>query len=488
MTTITPAASRRMLRDATRSLIAGAATTLLLGSLSAQANDDARLAEVAFHASSQYFAARLKVVSTNGGASWNKIVDGQQLGFGAHMKIDTKGYGYVERVGVFLGVCNGSGCGQNPQVYFNAPQVRDYKADPDVTFSASELARIGGGGLGGTYSDMVLARCNAGHSDASNPHTFTMKLDATMSANTRTQRGDIIPEVLAEDFDGGDVTRHGQFEIYVSCIATRKDTSEPKPDSDPHRTKITVNDLDLFLTTYATPKGSQSGPRGTQCDPLKVTTRIGTDKAGPVNVKLWRQVNGGPITSEAKRMQAEALGGAKFGDDWNKFEQFTKTTTVQYKAEILGGTFAPSTPWKSITIHCNGDFKSPTSDANPNSGVPPRGRPQADLPPTIVAPPPLCGSKAAKVRGWAPCIKTAQLPDAGKQAAEQKRKEAAAKRLAAKAAELRRREAALKSANVRRPEADLHRRHEMRRPHHFGRLAPLGGLRRGFGMRPQFMF
>ena len=55
-------------------------------------------------------------------------------------------------------------------------------------------------------------------------------------------------------------------------------------------------------------------------------------------------------------MTPTALGGGKFGDDWNKFEHFTQTTTVQYKAEMLGGTFAPSTPWKSITIHCNGDF------------------------------------------------------------------------------------------------------------------------------------
>src|SRR6187399_1779763 len=137
MTTITTAASRRTLRHLTRTLFAGAATTLLLGALSAQANDDARLDDVAFHTSSQHLAARLKVVSTNGGTSWNTIVEGQQLGFGAHTKINTKGYGYVERVGIFLGVCNGSGCGQNPRVHFEAPQVRDYKADTDVTFSAS---------------------------------------------------------------------------------------------------------------------------------------------------------------------------------------------------------------------------------------------------------------------------------------------------------------------------------------------------------------
>ena len=42
---------------------------------------------------------------------------------------------------------------------------------------------------------------------------------------------------------------------------------------------------------------------------------------------------------EASRCTPTALAGGKFGDDWNKVEHFTQTTTVQYKAEVLGGTF-----------------------------------------------------------------------------------------------------------------------------------------------------
>jgi len=188
-----------------------------------------------------------------------------------------------------------------------------------------------------------------------------------------------------------------------------------------------------------------------------------------VNVKLWRQVNGGPITSEGKQMHAEALGGGKFGDDWNKFEHFTKTTTVQYKAEVLGGTFAPSTPWKSITIHCNGDFAAPQSNANPDN-APPRGQPKGErpLPPAIVTPlpPAQCDAGTSAKRGSsARCIKTAPLPDKRKQFAEQKRK-------AAQEAELRRREAALKSA-------ELQQRQQIRRPMLFGRFAGPGRPMRG---------
>ena len=174
----------------------------------------------------------------------------------------------------------------------------------------------------------------------------------------------------------------------------------------------------------------------------------------------------------------DALGGGKFGDDWDKFEHFTQTTTVQYKAEILGGTFAPSTPWKSITIHCNGDFKSPTNDQ------PSKPKGEVRLPPTIVTPPPVCGTKAAKVRGSAPCtnpsrasiggvVKVFTLDGKVAQKREEKRKHEA---------ELRRRDAALLAAAEQRREM-------MRRPHHLGRPEPHGGAQRGLGQfRPQMMF
>jgi hypothetical protein len=146
---------------------------------------------------------------------------------------------------------------------------------------------------------------------------------------------------------------------------------------------------------------------------------------------------------------------------------------VQYKAEILGGTFAPSTPWKSITIHCNGDYAPTPNTSNPDNGPPPRGQPKAELPPAIVTPPPACGSKAGKLGGSATCIKTAQLPDKRKELAEQKRREAA-KREAARQAQLRR-DAAREIATQREMNANAAMRPPlgMQRPHPFGRpIAP----------------
>ncbi|MGB9368736.1 MAG: hypothetical protein WCE79_22260 [Xanthobacteraceae bacterium] len=468
--TTTLTVPRRTRGKLARMLSAGAAFTAIATSAFAE---DAKINEAVFDAQSTYFAG-IVTVRSDGGNKWTTIVPGS-VGFDAHMKIDTKRPGYVERVGVWLGQCNGSECGSYQRVLFEAPAARDYEVNRSISFPAEHLTNARTGAT--TYGTLILGGCNT--KPVTEPHSFQLTVDATMSANTREARdaSNIDGGEATAGFNGGDVTRHDTFQITVRCLSTRKtDTVEHKPD--PHRTKVDVQNIDLFLSTY---QSSQSGPRGTTCKPLKVTTRIGTDKAGPKNVKLWRQVNGGPITSEDKQMHAEAVGDGKFGDDWNKFEQFTKTTTVQYKAEILGGTFAPSTPWKSITIYCNGDYAPTPNTSNPDNGVPPRGKPQAELPPTIVTPPPACGSKAAKVRGSAPCIKTAPLPDKRKQFAEEKRRQAAEeKRRVTKDADLRRREVALKTA-------EMERRQETQRPPGFGRFAGPGRPMRGFVMQPRLI-
>jgi hypothetical protein len=466
MTTITPAASRRT--HTARSLFATAAAATLIACAfgGVAAAEDARVNSMSFEVQSPYQGAVISVTSSNDGKSWDTVQRGAKISFNAVMQVDTAHPGYVERVGIFLGKCTNTECANHTRVFAAEPLSRDYNKSQmiDVGFEAL-IDSAPNAFAAKNYKQQILDLCNHGYADAKTPHQELLGVDASFSVNTRKKSGnlpasEVLPEGQELAFNGGDHTRHSAFAVVIRCEATSRSSANPNPD--PHRTKVTTQDIDLFLSTYRVP---QSGPRGTTCEPLKITTRIGTDKAGPVNVKLWRQVNGGAITSEQKQMDATALGGGKFGDDWNKFEQFSKTTTVQYKAEVLGGTFAPSTPWKSITIHCNGDYAPPQSNANPDNSHPPRGKPTGE-----VSVPPACKTK----RGSAPCIKVAPVPDKRKQWAEQKRKEAAAqKRLAAKEADLRRREAALKVANVRQQE-------DVRRPMHFGRVAPLGGPQRGF--------
>jgi hypothetical protein len=482
-----------------RALLAGVAvTTLATGALA----EDAKIKEAVFDAQSTFFAAIVEV--TGDGTDWTTIVPGS-VGFEARMKIDTKWPGYVERVGVWLGECNGSECATFERVLFEAPAARDFDATRSISFSTEVLEKARTGAV--LYRSRILNGCRA--KPATEAHSFPLTIDATMSANTRETRVNdhMTGGEVGAGFNGGDVTRHDTFEITVRCTPPRKtSTVERKPD--PHRTKPeVVDDIDLSLATY---HSAQSGPRGTTCKPLKVTTRIETGEAGPKNVKLWRQVNGGPITSEQKQMDAEAFGGGKFGDTWNKYEHFSQTTTVKYMAEMLGGTFAPSTEWKSITIHCNGDYAPPPqSSTNPDDDLPPAGKPQGrptaelPVPPVIVTPTPTaCATgKAAKRGASLPCIKTAPLPDDRKAAAEAKRKAAqkAAKQQAAKQAaerrkaeqenELRRRNAELEAELDARRDIVAPRRPLLVGPGHFGRLTPNPPPRHrlGVSVMPKFL-
>jgi hypothetical protein len=475
MTTITSAASRRT----TRSLSVTAATAALLAGAfgGVAAAEDARVNDMSFEIQSPYQGAIIRVTSTDG-QRWDTIQRDAKVSFNAVMRVDTASPGYVEKVGIFLGKCTNTECANHTRVFAERPNTRDYNESRMIDVPLEKLLDSAPNAFAAkNYKQQILDLCNHNRTDARTPHQPLLDVDASFSVNTRKSvlapdPVEVLPEGQEISFNGGDHTRHDTFQVVLKCEAASRSTADGTGrNREPHRTKQTRQDIDLFLSTYRIP---ESGPRGTTCAPLKVTTRIGTSEAGPVSVKLWRQVNGGPITSEQKQMHAMALGGGKFGDDWSKFEHFGKTTTIQYKAEMLGGTFAPSTEWKSITIHCNGDYAPPQSNANPDTSVPPRGKPTGELNP------PLAHCKASKRGSAAPCHKTAQLPDKRQQLAEQKRKEAAAhKRLAAKDAELRRREAALKIANVRRQEAMQH--HELRRPMPFGRFGAFGGgMRRGF--------
>ncbi len=421
-------------RHRTRALLAGTMTALLVAcSFGAPAQaDDAQIEQAVFDAQSTFFAAIVKV--EHDGVEWKRVLPGN-VGFDAHMKVDTKGRGYVERVGVWLGDCNGTGCGSYPRILFEAPTQRDYDVNRSLSFPVEQLLEARSGAV--FYRERIVDGCNFG--SKTEPHSFKMTVDATFSANTR--KGSDKNMDLSEvgwGFDGGDVTRHDTFDVTVDCLGPpRQSTEDRNADREPHRTKVTATGIDLFLQTFVTPASTQHGPSGTQCKPLKVTTRVATDKAGPVNVKLWRQVNGGAIIGRSQADAGGRVGRRQVRRRLEPGRALHQTTTVQYKAEVLGGTFGPSTKWKSITIHCNGDFASPQTNANPDNRNPPNGsKPQNEArvpvivtpPPRVTPPPPriVCvGGKATASACACPpsttaiqkssasfqCVKVAQVPD-----------------------------------------------------------------------------
>ncbi len=364
---------RRPFRRHIRTLSGSVAFAALVWMSMPQASaENANIKSMTFNVLTPYKENTVNVSSSDG-AKWDTIVPGE-VKFWADMNVDTRWPGYVQDAGLFLGTCVDTGCGQgSPLIFYENAMERDYHRAQYISFATSKFQISSIIPAPAPYGDEMLRRCNEKlqPDGATKPHSFDMAVAVAFSVNTRKGAGDLGPAEVggAEDhaWGGGDETRHGVFFAHVECLASSRSTADPTPD--PHRNKITAENIELFVATMALPDPS---PRGVDCKPVKVTTRITTDKAGPVNVKQWRQVNGGPITSETRQMAATAQGGGSFGDDWVKLEQFTKTTTVQYKAEVLGGTFAPSTQWKSVTVHCNGNYAAPTSDANPDNRTPPR--------------------------------------------------------------------------------------------------------------------
>jgi hypothetical protein len=366
---------RQSLGHYIRMLIGGvAAVALVVASATVAVAKDAKVKSMSLDTEVPFKKNVVSVESSTGG-KWDTILPGQ-VEFFATMKVDTRWPGYVADAGIFLGTCSGRQCGKNgnPLLFYENVMQRDYVTGKSISFSTAKLQVSGGGLAPAPFGDQILAGCNQGLTDgkATKPRSFDMPMAVSFTVNTGKHVGHVGPAESGDaetvPWGGGDATRHGQIFARVECLVTTKQTTDP----DPNRNKPNVSELDLFLATFSGGASSPHAPAA-QCKPLKVTTRIATDKAGPVTVRQWRQVNGGPITSDTRRMVATAQGGGKFGNDWVKVDQFTRTTTVQYMDEVVGGTFAPSTPWKSITVHCNGDFATPASDANRDNATAPRG-------------------------------------------------------------------------------------------------------------------
>ena len=113
--------------------------------------EDARIDEAVFDAQSTFFAAIVKVA--NDGTKWTQVLPGS-VGFDAHLKVDTRWPGYVERVGVWLGDCNGTGCGSNPRILYEEPMQRDYDVNRSLSFPVEKLLETRSGAT--SYRDLII--------------------------------------------------------------------------------------------------------------------------------------------------------------------------------------------------------------------------------------------------------------------------------------------------------------------------------------------
>lgn len=340
--------------------------------------EQANLNSMSFTA--QPVGSTIRIISTDG-QKWDQLKAGP-VGFNGHMNIDTKWPGFVADVAVVLGSCGPNQCGSFPSIWSALADSRDYENTEVMSFDASALPVSSATGIATIpFADQAIRRCNE-HLQPDGPtksYSFIQGLDLTFAANTGIDHNmnnnvyEAEPGEWPFPATGMDKTAHAQLPVQVICEPVIK---SPTNDVAADLGEFDVENVKLFLTTYqSTQPGSNPG---TVCPAFKVTSRAETSKAGPVAMRIWRQKDGGPITSTFHEAWA-SYDPAKNGyfATYERFENVGTTSYFQFKVEIVDPTdpFAPFDGWKDITVHCTspggGGF---TNEPRPDNDLP---QPQA---------------------------------------------------------------------------------------------------------------
>lgn len=323
----------------------------------------------------------LHVISTDG-KTWNAFKSGQ-VPFSADLSINTRGRGYVHNVGVALGHCGGDQCLSFPMLFGKFIIKRDWSGKANMAFAGNALPVSDQDSIAiSPEGGEILSACNAqlASDGPTRKHEFTKTMTATFFANT--DKIDFLSYIAIEVGESpfpasNDEWRHDTFNVKVVCDPVKQlpgqDVAAPQPDFKPIGVK-------LFLATFKGGNNNGTNPAA-KCPALKVTTRVQASKAGGVDVRLWRKQGNGQATSTFKSAYAsfDAKKNGYFAD-FVHTEKFDATTYLQFMAEAQGGTFAPSTPWKDITVHCTGAGGGGLANDMPNTGKDPLPPPKPKKP------------------------------------------------------------------------------------------------------------
>jgi hypothetical protein len=341
------------------------ASALMSGT--ASANEVAKVKSMSFTAYSA--TSPIHVISTDG-KTWNKLKSGS-VGFSGKMKLDLRWPGFVERVGVVLGACGGDPCDVMPRVWDEGVGARDWSGTRQFSFDPADIPL----GSANSIAPMpegqnFIKECNK-HLAADGPtrsHSFNSTMKATFVADTGIDHSiHLVTEASANGYFPNriDHWRQDGFAVKVICDPVIK---SPTSDIAIDQGEFSPESIKLFLATIN--GASTDGPNpATKCPALRVTTRVQTSKAGGVDIRLWRQQGQGPITSEFKSAWAsfDAQKNGYFAD-FVRTEKFDATTWLQFKADVVGDAFAPTTQWKDITVHCTGAGGGGLTNGLPDHG------------------------------------------------------------------------------------------------------------------------
>ena len=220
--------------SATTALASIAALTTALTAATTVRAEDARIKEIGLSIVPQA-GASINVTSSDG-ARWDTITP-EGVSVRLSGKVITRGRGYVERAGIYLGPCSYNACGRNPRLAYKVVMVRDWVFAQDFEFDTRLIPVSTGGGIATvSYGDAILSRCNSElqSNGATGFHDFDQTFHVTLSANTRKGNPNKEkPEGTWFDtnaaFDGGDANTTTSFQLRVNCHPFVAITAPPKP-------------------------------------------------------------------------------------------------------------------------------------------------------------------------------------------------------------------------------------------------------------------
>jgi hypothetical protein len=316
-------------------------------------SNKAKLKSMSFNVEADY--GTIRVISTDG-KKWDKLKAGA-VALNADYSINTRWPGYVETVTIRLGSCSSASCMSFPSVYFKDVEERDYSGSAITGFQTSLLPISSPDGIAiNPAADAILNRCNQ-HLQADGPtksYSFTQEMFATLAVDTDESLNMPFIHNQPEEVGGPsqtavDHTDSDGFTVNVICDPVIKPATD---DLAYDHGEFDVENVKLFLTTY---QSNQPGSNpATVCPALKVTSRAQANQAGPVSMRIWRQKNGGPITSEFQQAWAsyDAVKNGYFAT-YETWENVGSTSHFQFKTEIVEeGPFGPFDGWKDIMVHC----------------------------------------------------------------------------------------------------------------------------------------
>ncbi len=326
--------------------------TALAGSL-----DKAKIKSMSFTTQS-IVGETIHVISTDK-KKWNALKPGS-VKFKGHMKIDTKSSlvyipGWVEAVGVLLGICEGSSCLNKPAMWVGTPLTKDYDNKRTFTLQTSQIPVSTNGIATMPYGDQMIAECNK-HLTYLGPtekHQFTYAIPATFAADTITAVSvDDSGGILEDSVSGGvwnfsaDHSRSAHFTVKVVCDPVEPEVAEDVPD-DPN---YAVSDVNLFLSTYVNQVTKPS--IGTECKKGRILVRHKTTKEGPVKFRLWTKLGNQPTQVEVVEAWS-SKHGSEYKAEFAKWIETSKTQKLHAKVKDLTQTNGQEVGWKDITLKCS---------------------------------------------------------------------------------------------------------------------------------------